>query len=273
MCRLYAFRGTEPTKVECGLVHAQNALMAQSRQDLSGSRHIHGWGVAAYENSHPHVERQAWAAYHGEHFQRAAARVYATVVIAHIRAATVGEPNLDNTHPFVHEHWTFAHNGTLPGFETVRHHLLEQTALDHKNAIKGQTDSEHLFHFILSRIEAAPERPLAETVTLAASDVIGWCRKAAPDRKIGLNVMLTDGHNLVGTRSGRTLYHLERGAILDCEICGFPHVHHHPGSGYRAVLVASEPITHENWQEMREGSVYTIDTDCRLNIEPLCVTQ
>ena len=48
MCRLYAFRSTEETKVECTLVHAQNALMAQSRRDRSGLSHAHGWGIVAY---------------------------------------------------------------------------------------------------------------------------------------------------------------------------------------------------------------------------------
>ena len=53
MCRLYGFRATEPTKVECSLVHAQNALIVQSKQDRAGESHIYGWGVAAYEDHAP----------------------------------------------------------------------------------------------------------------------------------------------------------------------------------------------------------------------------
>jgi len=49
MCRLYGFYATEPTKVECTLVHAQNALIAQSLSDLSGYDHAHGWGVATFD--------------------------------------------------------------------------------------------------------------------------------------------------------------------------------------------------------------------------------
>ncbi len=33
MCRLYAMHANEPTRVECGLVIAQNALMTQSQSD------------------------------------------------------------------------------------------------------------------------------------------------------------------------------------------------------------------------------------------------
>ena len=75
MCRLYGFRATEDSKVECTLVHAQNALMVQSREDLSGYSHAHGWGVAIYEDHAPRTEKEAWAAYHGEHFHRTAAAI------------------------------------------------------------------------------------------------------------------------------------------------------------------------------------------------------
>jgi hypothetical protein len=43
MCRLYGFRATEPTKIECTLVHAQNALIIQSYRDQSGTSHLNGW--------------------------------------------------------------------------------------------------------------------------------------------------------------------------------------------------------------------------------------
>ena len=90
MCRLYGFRANEPTKVECSLVQAQNALMAQSRMDQAGLTHGHGWGVAEHPDGLPMVEKQAWAAYHGERFKKTAARVYSKTVIAHVRRATVG---------------------------------------------------------------------------------------------------------------------------------------------------------------------------------------
>jgi predicted glutamine amidotransferase len=68
---------------------------------------------------------------------------------------------------------------------------------------------------------------------------------------------------------GRTLYYLERNGVYDCEICGFPHIHHDPSRAYRAVVVASEPITHEPWQEVPEGSLYAITPDLKWRLEPL----
>ncbi|NNG02842.1 MAG: class II glutamine amidotransferase, partial [Inquilinus sp.] len=205
MCRLYGFRANEPTRVECSLVHAQNALMEQSRLDQEGLTHGHGWGVAEHPDGVPFVEKQAWAAYHGEHFRKTAARVYAKTVIAHVRRATVGSPGLENTHPFVHGVWLFAHNGTVPNFEQVRHRLLEALDPLHRNEIEGTTDSEHVFRYVMTLWQREPGRSLLETLREALEQVIAWSREIDPDRKISLNVLWTDGARMVGSRLNRSL--------------------------------------------------------------------
>lgn len=268
MCRLYGFRANEPTRVECSLVHAQNALMEQSRLDQEGLTHGHGWGVAEHPDGVPFVEKQAWAAYHGEHFRKTAARVYAKTVIAHVRRATVGSPGLENTHPFVHGVWLFAHNGTVPNFEQVRHRLLEALDPLHRNEIEGTTDSEHVFRYVMTLWQREPGRSLLETLREALEQVIAWSREIDPDRKISLNVLWTDGARMVGSRLNRSLWYLEREEVVTCEICGRSHVHHDTKQPYRAVEIASEPITHERWLAVPNGTVFAVDRDFRLRIEP-----
>ena len=56
---------------------------------------------------------------------------------------------------------------------------------------------------------------------------------------------------------------------MRCEICGETHVHHNRQRHYRALEVASEPITSESWQEIPEGTVFTVDAGMRLRIEPM----
>lgn len=268
MCRLYGFRANEPTRVECSLVRAQNALMEQSRRDREGLTHGHGWGVAEHPDGLPFVEKQAWAAYHGEHFMKTAARVYAKSVIAHVRRATVGPPGIENTHPFAHGVWLFAHNGTVPSFDRVRERLLEALDPLQRTEIHGSTDSEHVFRYLLTLWEREPGRPLLETLRLGLEQVVAWCREIDPESRISLNVIWTNGEEMVGSRLNRTLWYLERAGIVTCEICGQSHVHHQAAKPYRAVEIASEPITHERWLQVPNGTVFAVDPDFALHIEP-----
>lgn len=269
MCRLYGFHATEPTRLECSLVRAQNALMAQSMKDREGLTHGHGWGVAEHPDGLPFVEKQAWAAYHGEHFKKTAARLYSRMAIAHVRRATVGRPGLENTHPFVHGVWLFAHNGTVPDFERVREALLPELDEPHRSEIHGTTDSEHIFRYLLTLWQRHPERPLMAILRDGLEQVIAWTTEINAAARISLNLLWTNGEQLVGSRLNRTLWHLERDALVHCEICGETHVHHDPKQPYRAVEVASEPITSERWRQVPNGTVFTIDPDMRLRIEQM----
>jgi len=270
MCRLYALRANEPTRVECSLVRSQNALMLQSKSDSERLAHGHGWGVADYSDGLPLVEKSTWAAYHGEHFQKTAARVYARTVVAHVRRATVGPPSMENTHPFTYGRWIFAHNGTLPGFDRVREKILANMDPIQHESILGQTDSEHVFHFLLSLWAAHPEADLLETVRGGLRRIVAWCREADAGTDIGLNIVLTDGDHLVGARLGRTLSFLMRDHTFSCPICEKPHVHHTPGADYRSVEVASEPLTDEKeWRDVPDKTVYAVRSDFSLRFASL----
>jgi len=267
LCRFYALRATAPTRAECGLVHAPNSLLAQSRQDLHGFEHADGWGIAAYRPDGVAIERQPFAAHDGRRFRAAAARVEAPTVLAHVRRATVGATLPENTHPFAHGPWTFVHNGTVPYFAEVRDGLLAAMTAEHRAAIAGQTDSEHLFHFILSSHEQAPGRPLLTSLQLALQRVVAWCRERGHEPHLGLNVLLTDGAAMVGSRWQRTLHCLEVEGLANCPVCQRPHAACR--ERYRALVIASEPTTDEPWQEVPERSVFEVTPELRLRALPL----
>lgn len=268
MCRFFALRASAPTRAECCLVRAPNSLLAQSRQDLHGFQNADGWGIAVYRRDGVAIERQPVAAHGGLRFRAAAAATEACTVLAHVRRATIGARRPENTHPFVHGRWSFVHNGTVPYFAEIRDALLAAMSAGHRAAIRGETDSEHLFHFILSRHEEAPDRPLLATLHDALDRVIDWCRARGQEPHLGLNVLLTDGERMVGSRWQRTLHCLQRDGVGPCRICGAPHAAP-PADGYRALAIASEPITDEPWREIPERSVYEVTPDLRLRIEPL----
>jgi glutamine amidotransferase len=276
MCRHYGFRANERTKVECTLVHAQNALLAQSRRDVRGNANAHGWGVAVYNHEHPEVERRATAAYEDMEFNDFAARLYAKTVVAHIRQATVGGPSLSNTHPFVYGCWSFCHNGTVTGFVHLREQMIHETDPALRAFRLGTTDSEQLFYWLLSRMQAggiSADHPcenldaLVKVIAESMREIVSRCHQASPDRPPKLNLLLADGENLLATRWENSLYWNYHDGLANCEYCGVPHVKHRPGIEYRAVAVASEPISHEPWHEVPEHSVLSVGPDIHPRVE------
>jgi len=54
-----------------------------------------------------------------------------------------------------------------------------------------------------------------------------------------------------------------------CARSGKTHVHHRPPGPYRAVELASEPVTGERWLEVPDATVGNVDEDYRLHFFPL----
>jgi len=275
MCRLYGFRASEPTKVECTLVRAQNALVTQSRSDATGRTHGDGWGIGYYRDGVGRVERRVAAAFEDLHFSVTAERVYSRTVVAHVRKATQGRNALENTHPFQHGRWMFAHNGTLTAFDRVRPELERGCDADLLAARRGQTDSELVFYWLLSRMRGAGiplEEPglelprLVELVRGATRELDTLDAAAGAEQPARLNFILTDGEVLVASRWRHPLSWVARMGIHDCEICGIPHIQHGESADYRAVVVASEPISHEAWLELPEGGALSVDGALRHRI-------
>jgi predicted glutamine amidotransferase len=268
MCRLYAFRGNEPTKIGCALISAQNALLRQSRADRRGDTHPDGWGIAFYADGMPEIERRSAAAYDDLHFSRTAELVYARTVIAHVRRATVGAVTPANTHPFAYGRWVFAHNGTVRGIEGTGEVLTEETPIALRQARRGSTDSELAFLWLLGRLARhgidldARSAPLAGVMEVVADSLVRLemlARASADPTPAKLNFLLTNGDLVVGSRWRGDLQWVERLGDWRCELCGVPHIEHRPGIAYRAVVIASEPITREAWREVPDGSVIGLD--------------
>ncbi|MEM9587515.1 MAG: class II glutamine amidotransferase [Planctomycetota bacterium] len=269
MCRLYGFRSNEPTKVECTLVHAQNALLIQSREDEVGREHPDGWGIGYFRDGDPYLEKNASPAFEGLHFSDAAERLYSTGVISHVRLATVGRTQIENCHPFIWGNWIFAHNGTVAGIDSLRNELLGEISRKLAQNIKGSTDSELLFHWL---VQKASEQGLMdgdgcidlEGLSWVVSQSIGEldrrCQQVSPNKPAKLNTILTDGHVMIASRLRNSLCYVQRDGIRDCEICGIPHVAHDPDVPYHAVVVASEPLSHEAWQLLPDAHVLSVDS-------------
>lgn len=262
MCRLYGISGNQPAKVECSLVDAQNALIDQSIEDSRGVANPDGWGIGSYEAGSPVVHKSARAASHDVEFRRTAEAVTSRAVVAHVRAATVGANTLNNTHPFSHGPWLFAHNGTLAGFDQLAPELRSEIPDHLLRSIRGDTDSELMFLWLLGHMPEFGLDPLSgadsalELVELLATAVPELAARSASvtAEPVRLNFLLTDGVHLAVSRWGNSLQFSERIGRTDCEVCAASHLIG-PGEGkYRAIAIASEPITKETWTEVPDRS-------------------
>ena len=273
MCRLYGFSATDATRLDCSLVSAQNALQVQSDRDKRGRRNADGWGVVRWAENTPEIIRSTDPAFADPAFADQAASRRSKVTLAHVRAATVGDVRIDNVHPFSHGPWAFAHNGTLTAIDEIAPLLM----LESHDDPWGSTDSELIFQWILGRMPEFgldpdaptddPER-IAALLEAAVIDLVRWSIAIPGVGSPKLNFLLSDGSNMAASRWGNSLHWTIRTGFPDCAVCGTSHCPSADES-YRAIVIASEPITEEVWTEVQEGTVLSVGPAIELKTRDL----
>ena len=256
MCELFAMSSLLPTSVGFSLERL-------ARHGGAEGPHRDGWGVAYYAERDALLLREPQAASGSRlvaHIEREGPP--SDLVISHIRLATVGRRSLANTQPFARElagriH-VFAHNGDLPG--------MPSAAGGQRYAPVGETDSELAFCQLLEHLAplwdgAGDVPPLGERLAVI-SDF------AATLRNTGIaNFLYADGDALFAHAHHRRrpgsdewrpgLFILTR----DCREA----VPDLAGSGVLLAplrqtlcLLASEPLTGENWRPMGSGELVAV---------------
>ncbi len=136
----------------------------------------------------------------------------ADALLAHVRLATVGAPRTENTHPFRYRQWLFANTGTVDSFSRLRGRLAEQLPTFLHRDVRGETDSELIFHLFLSFLHDAGELDRATVEPKAArgalrgaiSLVDGLCaEEGAPPT--ALNILLTNPEYLLAVHAGAAM--------------------------------------------------------------------
>lgn len=272
MCRMFALRANQPTRVENSLLAAAHSLQRQSSCDLRGRCHDSGWGIGYYVEGQPRRVRSTVPAGQDPRFRETAGSLTAATVLAHVRLASSGSVAERNTHPFIHGRWTFAHNGTLAGFGANPERLRSLIPVHLLQAIEGATDSEHAFLFLLGQLEkqtgslSAPAS--AEVVARTMGETVRQLADLFPaegEDQSQFNFVLTDGRLMAASRWGHTLYWLRRQGTL-------PVAADRPveaSAEYHSVAVASEPTTAEAWEEIPDGSVLLLHPDLKSDLMPM----
>ena len=134
-----------------------------------GREHPHGWGMAFFNAYGVALEKEPSPSFKSLYLKhRLTVPIDTAAFIAHIRLATKGSLEYQNTHPFVRKDktgrtWTLAHNGTIFDCDILNKYVRSQS---------GSTDSERILMYIVDRINAAISKKIDKTIDITLDQTI-----------------------------------------------------------------------------------------------------
>lgn len=111
--------------------------------------HPNGWGLAVFDDNNVSIEREPVKARNSLYLKnRLSSKIVASNLMAHIRKATIGDVEYENTHPFVAKDesgrkWVLMHNGTIFDSPVISAYQYRQV---------GSTDSERVLLYLVDQI-------------------------------------------------------------------------------------------------------------------------
>ena len=147
MSRLFGVMCNEPEHLKCALLDARESLVAESAPD--------GWGLAFFQGGEVLLQRNPKPVSGDVDFYNAIRDLRTDYVIGHVRDPGGEVAKLENTQPFRFRTWVFAHSGTVARLEAVRGEVSEFVPDFLRRNIRGETDSEQLFHLYLAFLHDA----------------------------------------------------------------------------------------------------------------------
>lgn len=212
MCELFAMSSKNPKSV--------NKYLQEFY--YHSDQHPHGWGLACIKGNQVNIEKEPIQAIKSHYLkQRLSSPIKSSIVLSHIRYATIGNVEFENCHPYsmkdrFQTRWTLVHNGTIFHYPLLEKYVKKQ---------EGSTDSERILFYIIDQINNQ-EKHLKPKDFFHLLDAI--VTDMAKENK--LNFILTDGNIVyVHTNYACSLYYL-----IDDE----------------SILFATTPLSQENWKQL-----------------------
>lgn len=293
MCRFVLYQGA-PLTIASLVTEPAHSIINQSFHAKEADEPLNGdgFGLAWYNpalSDRPALFRSVTPAWSNQNLLELARVTQSGNVLCHVRAATRGLPVSEtNCHPFTNERYAFMHNGDIARFHQIRRRLLADMTDPAFMAIKGSTDSEHLFGVFLDEAGdadvpgavdrgAALARALERAVrrVLAVSEQMKLTIPPAPgdDDESYVNVAVSDGVCSAACRAATggvepaSLYvHYGRRYVCEGGVCQMVR----PEQGHGAVLIASERLSaDEGWQKIPANHVVIVREDNSVDIRPM----
>ena len=282
MCRLMAYKGT-PIIADKLLYQPKNSLVNQSinakeiEEPLNGDGFGIGWYVPEV-NYEPVTFVSVNPAWSNRNLRNLAPKMQTECMIAHVRAASVGEVSESNCHPFQYKNLLMAHNGGVENFGRIKRDLRKPLSDEMYNWIKGQTDSEHLFAYLLSELFKNHKTVNPEAVVDSFERTFRTLKELMKKHDIQepayLNMVFTNGLFIVATRyctdpkeEPLTLYHSEGSRyVVDDGITRLEA----PEDDDQAVLVVSEKLTDDaNWTMIPANHFVIVEQSLNVRVRPI----
>lgn len=257
MCRLAAYLGeaTSPEPVVFGGPHSLFRQSWAPRELLSGSVNADGYGVAWYGEAEVPGRigslRPIWQ--DEAELKGTLGALRSRCIVAALRNGTPGIPvDRAGILPLVLGRWAFVLNGFVPDFRAGHMRALRASLPDTLYAaLRGSSDSETLFLLAVAELERGAS--LVEALRAVVTAVARRVRR----EKAQLNMVLTDGSELVAARSGTAV---ETNSLYVAR--GHPLA---PGG----VLLASERFdAHPLWDPVDGHTAVTVAADGSVAVGP-----
>lgn len=227
MCRMLGIAGVPPLPLQDALTTFYPLCKDGCTYKGDGFGHGDGWGISGFSAGRAvYFARNANSAIESAvEYQQAVHRAVKSsppITIAHFRKASEGVAELANTHPFHHQDWVFAHNGTVFG-------ALGSFPLYASQPLGG-TDSERFFMWIYEQIhgEIDPTHALIELLKKARQELV----------YSSLSFLLSDGKRVWAYRDYGEK-RLEKGSTVGDRASYYTL---HLAALPKSVIVCSEPL-------------------------------
>jgi glutamine amidotransferase len=262
MCRLLGYLGT-PISLEKLLYKPEYSLIVQSyqpREMNSGLLNADGFGIGWYHaqrDTNPFTYKSTLPIWNDVNLPQLSRYAESSCVLAYVRSATLGQAvDLSNCQPFDDRKLLCLHNGRVENFrQTIYRPIRDRLGDFAYQAIKGSTDSEHIFALLLDEIQANPSINLEQALS-ATLDRLDTLAKSHQTRA-SANLLISDGKRLIASRfasdrNSPSLYWLRDDST-------FP----------AAAIIASEPLFTGDWHSIPEHSIVSVGEDLEIQIDSI----
>lgn len=239
MCRLVGYLGSSIQLDEL-LYKKEHSLYHQSynpQELMSGVVCADGVGIGWYDEAgEAFIYRNTIPLWNDPNLEELSHYINSNCAVGYVRLAQTGQTlDMSNCQPFRSGKLLFVHNGAIANFQETLYRPIRESLGDATyRLIKGITDSEHIFALLLEMWQSSPENTLLEALRATLQKLSDLAKEY--DTSFSANVIVSDGKAIAASRyaygtEASTLYW----STDDLN---------HPTQ----LLVASEPLTSQNWQ-------------------------